>query len=84
MGECLKKCARVGSECPKARGDSPLFIDVRVFVRFRVSCMVRVYTGLGLLGALAGAAGGLALIGVRTIFPQRMRELFNIMKYYRT
>lgn len=63
-GECSKMSARVGSECPKARGVSPLFKDVRVFVHFRVAWLVRVCTGLGLLGALAGAAGWLALIGL--------------------
>lgn len=79
MGECSKKSARVGSECPKARGVSPLFKDVRVFVHFRVAWLVRVCTVRGLLGALAGAAGGLALIGLWENVSKRVSWLFNIM-----
>lgn len=84
MGVCSKKSARVGSECPKARGVSPLLIDARVFFHFRVAWLVRVCTGLGLLGASAGAAGGLALIGLWENVSKWVRWLFNIMLYYQT
>lgn len=65
----LKLCGRVGFQRPEARAEWRLFKVVRVFLLVRVAWGFAVCTGRRHLGALAGAASVLALIGVRKIFP---------------